>query len=43
VRSLLLRMKEERGITIFYTSHNMLEVERLSTRIVFCMKAEIVR
>jgi ABC-2 type transport system ATP-binding protein len=42
VRSLLLRMKEERGITIFYTSHNMLEVERLSTRIVFLHEGRIV-
>jgi len=42
VRSLLLRMKEERGITIFYTSHNMREVERLSTRIVFLHEGRIV-
>ncbi|OLC29164.1 MAG: ABC transporter ATP-binding protein [Armatimonadetes bacterium 13_1_40CM_64_14] len=42
VRSLLVRLKEERGITIFYTSHNMREVERLSTRIVFLHDGRIV-
>jgi ABC-2 type transport system ATP-binding protein len=42
VRSLLLQLKAERGLTIFYTSHNMTEVERLSTRIVFLHKGRII-
>jgi ABC-2 type transport system ATP-binding protein len=42
VRSLLLRLQAERGLTIFYTSHNMAEVERLSTRIAFIHKGRII-
>jgi ABC-2 type transport system ATP-binding protein len=42
VRALLVRMKEERGLTIFYTSHNMAEVERLSTRIAFIHHGRII-
>jgi ABC-2 type transport system ATP-binding protein len=42
VRALLVRMKEERGLTIFFTSHNMAEVERLSTRIAFIHRGRII-
>jgi ABC-2 type transport system ATP-binding protein len=42
VRSLLLRLRADRGLTIFYTSHNMREVERLSTRILFIHRGQIV-
>lgn len=42
VRTRLLQMRTERGITIFYTSHNMREVERLSTRIIFLHHGRIV-
>ncbi len=42
VRTLLLQLRAERGITIFYTSHNMREVERLSTRIIFLHHGRIV-
>jgi ABC-2 type transport system ATP-binding protein len=42
VRALLLRLSDERGITLFYTSHNMREVERLSTRIIFLHHGRIV-
>ena len=42
VRALLIQMKEERGLTIFYTSHNMAEVERLSTRIAFIHHGRII-
>lgn len=35
VRSVLKEIRQERGMTIFYTSHNMQEVERLSDRILF--------
>ena len=42
VRSLLLRLGRERGLTIFYTSHNMPEVERLSSRIIFLHRGRII-
>lgn len=42
VRSLLLRLGRERGLTIFYTSHNMREVERLSSRIIFLHHGRII-
>jgi ABC-2 type transport system ATP-binding protein len=42
VRSLLVQLKAERDLTIFYTSHNMAEVERLSTRIVFIHNGRII-
>jgi ABC-2 type transport system ATP-binding protein len=35
VRTLLRRLQRERGLTIFCTSHNMVEVERLATRVMF--------
>ena len=42
VRSLLMRLKQEQSLTIFYTSHNMREAERLSTRIIFLHRGRIV-
>jgi ABC-2 type transport system ATP-binding protein len=42
VRSLLLRLGRDRGLTIFYTSHNMREVERLSSRIIFLHHGRII-
>jgi len=42
VRSLLLRLQKERGMTLFYTSHNMQEVERLSDRIIFLHRGKII-
>ncbi len=42
VRSLLEQLKKERELTIFYTSHNMREVERLSSRIIFLHHGRIV-
>jgi ABC-2 type transport system ATP-binding protein len=42
VRGLLLRLQRERELTIFYTSHNMREVERLSTRIIFLHRGRIL-
>jgi ABC-2 type transport system ATP-binding protein len=42
VRSLLLQLQKERGTTLFYTSHNMHEVERLSNRILFIHRGRIV-
>ena len=35
VRHALREIRDERGMTLFYTSHNMQEVERLSDRILF--------
>jgi ABC-2 type transport system ATP-binding protein len=37
-----LREIRERGTTIFYTSHNMQEVERLSDRILFLHKGRLI-
>jgi len=42
VRTLLVDLKETRALTIFYTSHNMREVERLSSRIIFLHRGRIV-
>ncbi len=42
VRSLLVELKVARGLTIFYTSHNMREVERLSSRIIFLHHGRVV-
>ncbi len=42
VRTLLLKLQKENGLTLFYTSHNMQEVERLSTRIIFLHHGKIV-
>jgi len=42
VRALLRRLRERQGLTIFYTSHNMREVERLSSRIIFLHRGRIL-
>lgn len=42
VRSLLLKMQRERGLTIFYTSHNMQEVEKISDRIIFIQHGKLI-
>ena len=42
VRTLLQNLQRERGLTLFYTSHNMQEVERLSTRLIFLHRGRIV-
>jgi ABC-2 type transport system ATP-binding protein len=38
----LRAIRAERGMTIFYTSHNMQEVERLSDRILFLHRGRII-
>lgn len=42
VRALLLKLQKERGTTLFYTSHNMHEVERLSNRVLFIHHGKLV-
>ncbi|MBM3449608.1 MAG: ABC transporter ATP-binding protein [Armatimonadetes bacterium] len=42
VRTQLRRMQRERRLTIFCTSHNMLEVERLATRVIFVHRGRIL-
>ncbi len=42
VRALLRRLQAERGVTIVYTSHNMLEVERLCDRVLFLARGRRV-
>jgi ABC-2 type transport system ATP-binding protein len=41
-RKLLLRVKQEQGFSILYTSHNMKEMEELSDRILFLYKGRII-
>lgn len=41
-RKLLKRIQKERGISILYTSHNMVEIEELCERIIFMNKGNIV-
>jgi ABC-2 type transport system ATP-binding protein len=41
-RRLLLRTRSERGVTIFYTSHNMQEMEELCDRIIFLHRGRII-
>lgn len=42
VRNLLLRLRKERNLTLFYTSHNMQEVEKISDRIIFIHRGKII-
>lgn len=42
VRAILRDLRSERRITIFYTSHNMQEVERLSDRILFLHRGRLI-
>ncbi|MDP2704477.1 MAG: ABC transporter ATP-binding protein [bacterium] len=41
-RKLLKKIQKERGITMLYTSHNMVEIEELCDRIIFLQKGRIV-
>jgi ABC-2 type transport system ATP-binding protein len=42
VKGILLEMQRERGTTILYTSHNMAEVEKMCSRIVFMSHGRII-
>jgi ABC-2 type transport system ATP-binding protein len=42
VREVLRSIQRERGVAMVYTSHNMAEVERLSTRIAFIHRGRII-
>lgn len=42
VRQILKEIRADRGVTIFYTSHNMQEVERLSDRILFLHQGRLI-
>ncbi len=41
-RKLLKRIKEEKGLSILYTSHNMKEMEEMSDRVIFMDKGRII-
>ena len=41
-RRLLRKIKQEKGISILYTSHNMKEMEEMSDRIIFLDKGRII-
>lgn len=41
-RKFLKKIQKEQGLTIFYTTHNMLEVEELCDRVIFINKGKIV-
>lgn len=41
-RRLLKRFRDERGLTILYTSHNMKEMEEMSDRIVFLDRGKVI-
>lgn len=41
-RKLLKRIKEERGISILYTSHNMKEMEEMCDRVIFMDRGRII-
>jgi ABC-2 type transport system ATP-binding protein len=41
-RGLLRRIKDEKGLSILYTSHNMKEMEELSDRIIFIDRGRII-
>ncbi len=41
-RALLRRIREERGLSVLYTSHNMDEMEELCDRIIFMNKGNII-
>ena len=40
-RQLLLKIQKERGLTILYTSHNMMEVEEICDRVIFIQKGKL--
>jgi len=41
-RSMLKTIRDQSGLTILYTSHNMREMEEMSDRIIFLKKGEII-
>ena len=41
-RSLLRRIRDDRGLSILYTSHNMVEMEELCDRVIFMDKGRIL-
>ncbi len=41
-RGLLRRIREERGLSILYTSHNMKEMEEMSDRVIFMDRGRII-
>jgi ABC-2 type transport system ATP-binding protein len=42
VRNALRRLASERGMTIFITSHNMVEIERISDRVLFISQGRLI-
>jgi len=42
VKEVLLAAQRERGTTILYTSHNMAEVERMCTRLIFMHRGRVI-
>jgi ABC-2 type transport system ATP-binding protein len=42
VRGALLELQRSRGTTILYTSHNMLEVQRICNRIIFLSEGHVI-
>ena len=40
-RQLLLKIQNEKGLTILYTSHNMMEVEEICDRVIFIQKGKL--
>lgn len=42
VRTTLMRLQRERGVTMIYTSHNMHEVEKLCDRVIFLSRGRVV-
>lgn len=40
-RQLLMKIQKERGLTILYTSHNMMEVEEICDRVIFIQKGKL--
>jgi ABC-2 type transport system ATP-binding protein len=42
VRDVLLELQRTRGTTILYTSHNMLEVQRMCNRIIFLNRGTVI-
>jgi ABC-2 type transport system ATP-binding protein len=43
VRRILLRLHEERGVTMIYTSHDMQEVQRMCQRVLFLSRGRVIR
>lgn len=41
-RAILSRVASERGMTIFITSHNMVEIERMADRVLFLSKGKLI-